>query len=122
MVKVTDMRKNEHYIIFFKNGFEGICLMIVPFVTMVILNARIIHTLFHSGKTVIVGFTQRSRDKNERNLATVLISLCIVFLICNLGRFVVNIWELFHIVQLKECLGLGRLYKVALTKCHKLYG
>ena len=114
-IQVTSLRVDEHYIFFYKNVFEGIVLMILPLIAMVGLNARIIYTLNQGGRTVIAGFgrfrTVR-RMRNEMNLGRVLVTMDVVFLICNLGRVIINIWEIFHIGQLKECLEIGLPYKV----------
>ena len=111
-IKFTDLRIDENYIIFFKNGFEGIILMIIPFVTMVYINANIVYTLRARATTRLNTLGSQRQIKNEMNLATVLVTMDVVFLICNMGRVVVNIWEIFHIGQIKECLHLDLPYKV----------
>ena len=120
-VEVMPLRMDENYIIFFKNGFEGIILMILPLALMVCFNARIIYTLKRRGSTIASGFGQiadlggfgRIRQiRNEMNLAKVLVAMDIVFLMCNLGRVIVNVWELFHIEQMKECIIIGSMMKV----------
>ena len=111
-IQVTSLRVDEHYIFFYKNVFEGIVLMILPLIAMVCLNARIIYTLNQRGGTVICGFGRFKRIRNEMNLGRVLVSMDVVFLICNLGRVIINLWEIFHIGQLKDCLEVGLPYKV----------
>ena len=111
--EITALRINENYIIFYKNVFEGIVLMILPLVAMVCMNVRIIFTLRQRGGTILSAIGPRRRFRQEMNLAKVLVSMDIVFLICNLGRVIVNIWEFFHIEKLKECLGIGLPYEVS---------
>ena len=95
----------------FKNLFEGIVLMILPLTSMVCLNARIIYTLRKRRRTLSeTGYPRRVT--NEMNLATVLVSMDFVFLICNLGRVIVNIWEIFQIGQMKECIEIGLFSQV----------
>ena len=111
-VEVTKLRMDENYIIFFKNGFEGIILMILPLTVMVYFNARIIYTFNRRGSSIICGIGPFRQIRNEMNLAKVLVAMDIVFLICNLGRVSVNVWELFHIQQMKECMRIGFWMKV----------
>ena len=87
--------------------------MILPLVAMVCMNVRIIYTLKQRGGTILSAIGPPSRFRQEMNLARVLVSMDIVFLICNLGRVIVNIWEFFHIEELKECLGIGLPYEVS---------
>jgi hypothetical protein len=111
-LEITALRIDENYIILYKNVFEGIVLMILPLIAMVCLNARIIFTLRKRGGTILSAIVPSNRYRQEMNLAKVLVTMDIVFLICNLGRVIVNIWETFHIEQLKECLRLGLPYEV----------
>ena len=111
-VEVTPLRMDIKYIIFFKNGFEGIVLMILPLILMVCFNARIICTLKKRGRSILCGIGPNRQMRNEMNLGKVLVVMDIVFLICNLGRVIVNVWELFHIQEMKECMGSGSWLKV----------
>ena len=113
-VEVTALRMDENYIIFFKNGFEGIVLMIMPLTVMVCFNARIIYTLKRRGNAIMCGIGPFRQIRNEMNLANVLVAMDLVFLICNLGRVSVNVWELFNIQQMKECIKIGFWMKVDL--------
>ena len=108
-VSVTALRIDENYIIFFKNGFEGIFLVILPLVIMVCLNAQIIYKLLNRRR--IRSFGSERQAKNEMNLAKVLVAMDLVFLVCNLGRVAVNVWEFFHMGQLKECLRINLPFK-----------
>ena len=45
---VTNLRTNGNYVIFYKNGFEGIFLVVLPFVMMLCLNAKIIYQMANS--------------------------------------------------------------------------
>ena len=112
-INVTWLRTNEIYIVVFKIGFEGIVLMILPFISMICLNLQIMYTLRKRGGRIHEnGFHRRAT--NEMNLATILVAMDVVFLICNLGRFVVNTWEIFQIGVMKQCLRIGLFYKVKL--------
>ena len=113
-IKVSALRLNVNYVIFFKNGFEGFILGILPFVIMVYLNARILHTLWQRRKcrNIISDGNSRRRDKEEISLASTLVAMDIVFLLCNLGRVIVNIWELFLIERLTDCMSFDLPYKV----------
>jgi hypothetical protein len=112
VVKPTLMRMNENYIIFFKNGFEGIILVILPLVAMIYFNARIIYTLRRRRRAVYRNESPRL-GRNETNLAIVLVAMDVVFLICNIGRVIVNLWDIFYIGQLKECIRLGLPFMVS---------
>ena len=111
-VEVTGLRRNENYIIFFKNGFEGIILMVLPLILMMYFNAKIIYTLNHRENRGIRRLVTSRICRNEMNLAKVLIAMDIVFLICNSGRVIVNFWELFHIGKMEECIKMGMDYEV----------
>ena len=113
-IKVSSLRLNKNYVIFFKNGFEGFILGILPFVIMVYLNARILHTLWQRKKcrNIISDGNSRRRDKEEISLASTLVAMDIVFLMCNLGRVIVNIWELFLIERFTDCMSFDLPYKV----------
>ena len=111
-IEITAMRIDENYITFFKNGFESIVLMFIPFIAMVCLNGRIIHTLRQRYKTTSWGSGFGRNFKNEMNLARVLVAMDAVFMICNLGRVIVNIWDIVHLGKIKECLRLGLPYQV----------
>ena len=112
-INVTSLRIDIHYILFYKNVFGGIVLVILPLIAMVCLNARIIYTLNQRGQTVLCAFGHFKRMRNEMNLGRVLVTMDVVFLTCNLGRVIINIWEIFHIGQVKECLEIGLPYKVS---------
>ena len=112
MVKPTLMRMNENYIIFFKSGFEGIVLVVFPLVAMIYFNARIIYTLRERRRAVYRNEPPRL-GRNETNLAIVLIAMDVVFLTCNIGRVIVNLWDIFYIGQLKECIRLGLPFMVS---------
>ena len=113
-IKVSALRLDSNYIIFFKNVFEGVILVILPFIVMVCLNARIIYTLWQRRKcrNIISDVNSHKRDKNEMNLASTLVAMDFVFLICNLGRVIVNIWEIYQIERMKDCLSVDFPYKV----------
>ena len=113
-IKVSALRLNVNYVIFFKNGFEGVILVILPFIVMVCLNARIIYTLWQRKKcrNIIPDVNSHRRDINEMNLASTLVAMDIVFLMCNLGRVIVNIWELYQIERLTDCMSSDLPYKV----------
>ena len=110
-VKVTPMRTDENYIIFYKNIFEGICLVIAPLLAMVFFNGRIIYELMKRRGSLLA---ENATNRGERNLARVLIAMDVVFLACNSGRVIVNLWEISHIAEMKECMGIGISYKVHL--------
>ena len=106
------MRINENYIIFYKNIFEGIGLMIVPLLAMMYFNARIIYALTQRRRALVTTNSSNKRVRNEVNLAVVLVAMDVVFLVCNSGRVTVNLWEIIHILEMKECMGIQMLYKV----------
>ena len=110
------MRIDENYIIFYKNIFEGIGLMIVPLVAMVYFNGRIIYALIQKRSAIGARNSSNTRIKNEMNLARVLIVMDVVFLVCNSGRVTVNLWEIIHIVEMKKCMVFGLSYKVNLSE------
>ena len=111
-INISPLRINENYIIFYKSGIEGVIMMILPFIAMICFNVKIICTLTQRQRYFPRGTDSRRIPSTERNLGKVLIAMDIVFLFCNLGRFVVNVWEIFHIDQLKHCLKINKLYKV----------
>ena len=111
-IEITSLRIDENYITYFKNGFESIILMLCPFIAMVCLNSKIIYTLRQRYKTTSFGEGFGKNMKNEMNLARVLVAMDIVFMVCNLGRVIVNIWDIVHLGKIKECLRLGLPYRV----------
>ena len=111
-IDVTNLRTNVNYVIFYKNGFEGVFLVVLPFVVMVCLNAKIICRLTNTRN--IRGFGSELRAKKEMNLAKVLIAMDLAFLLSNLGRVTVNLWEISHIGKIKECLRKDSQFKVRL--------
>ena len=111
-VKVTPMRIDDNYIIFYKNIFEGICLVIAPLLAMVFFNGRIIYELMKRRGALLTKNCTNKRIQNENNLARVLIVMDVVFLLCNSGRVIVNLWEIPHIAEIKECMGIRISYKV----------
>ena len=90
-IEITSLRIDENYITYFKNGFESIVLMMIPFIAMVCLNSTIIYTLRQRYKTTSWGVGFGRNFKNEMNLSRVLVSMDIVFMFCNIGRVIVNI-------------------------------
>ena len=117
-IDVTNLRTNVNYVIFYKNGFEGVFLVVLPFVVMVCLNAKIICRL--ANKRNIRGFGSEQRAKKEKNLAKVLIAMDLAFLLSNLGRVTVNLWEISHVGKLKECLRKDSQFKVSLYNISNL--
>ena len=115
-IEITSLRIDENYITYFKNGFESIILMLCPFIAMVCLNSKIIYTLRQRYKTTSLGVGFGKNMKNEMNLARVLVAMDIVFMVCNLGRVIVNIWDIVHLGKIKECLRLALPYKVGCIK------
>ena len=51
---------------------------------------------------------------NENNLAVLLVAMNVVFLVCNSGKAVVNVWEISHISDKKECMAISMPYKVSI--------
>ena len=112
-IEITSLRIDENYITYFKNGFESIILMLCPFIAMVCLNSKIIYTLRKRYRNSSLGVGFGKNMKNEMNLARVLVAMDIVFMVCNLGRVIVNVWDLIHLGKIKECLRLGLPYRVS---------
>ena len=78
------------------------------------------YTLNKRRRRVNEGESHR-RSTNDMNMATILVAMDVVFLVCNLGRLVVNIWEIFQIGVMKQCLRIGLFSKVTLyLKCRYL--
>ena len=119
-INVNPFRMEENYVILFKNGFEGVVMTILPFLAMICFNARIIYTLTQRRETIGRGIGAKRLPNTEMNLGKVLIAMDIVFLFCNLGRVVVNVWEIFHIEPLRKCLKVNQLYKVLYLICHNI--
>jgi hypothetical protein len=111
-IEITSLRIDENYITYFKNGFESIVLMLGPFIAMVCLNSKIIYTLKQRYKNTSWGSGFGRNFKNEMNLARVLVAMDVVFMVCNLGRVIVNIWDIVHLQKIKECLRFGMPYRV----------
>ena len=177
-ITVTPMRINKNYVIFYKIIFQGMVLMLIPFLAILYFSIQIVYALVRKSKdlrrsnsslckrklrqigmgmslnnlsnlllepnrlesgnqTVSTNhkvenmhlttrrhtFPRRNFDaieggkkRNDMNLATVILSLAAVFLICNSGKCIVNIWEIFHIGEIKECMKMGIKYKVSKLK------
>ena len=109
---VSNLRTNGNYIIFYKNGFEGVFLVVLPFVMMLCLNAKIIYQMANARSVRNIGSERRARK--EMNLAKVLIAMDLAFLLSNLGRVTINLWEIFHAGKLEECLRKDAEFKVRL--------
>ena len=109
-LEITNLRTNSNYILFYKNGFEGIFLVVLPFAMMLCLNAKMIYQMANARN--LRSFGSERRAKKEMNLAKVLIAMDLAFVICNLGRVIVNMWEIFHAEGLKKCLQIDSEYKV----------
>ena len=113
-ISVSPMRLNIDYIVFYKNFFEGVVLMVLPLTTMIYFNVKIIYALVKRHTTILATSASNSDGKNEVNLAVLLVAMNFVFLVCNSGRVVVNFWEIFHIVDIKECMAMKMPYKVSI--------
>ena len=115
IVNVTALRMNENYIMFYKNAFEGVGMMAVPFVAMACMNASIIHKLYQRRLGIMANGCRQiplRTSSNETNLAKIIVVMDVVFLSCHLGRVGVNIWEMLNIGDMKECMTIGLGYKV----------
>ena len=113
-VNISPMRLNIHYIVFYKNIFEGVVLMILPLAIMLYFSVRIICRLVQRRKTILATSTSNSDGRNENNLAVLLVAMNVVFLVCNSGKVLVNVWEISHISDMKECIAMNMPYKVSI--------
>ena len=75
---VTNLRTHGNYVIFYKNGFEGVFLVVLPFVIMLCLNAKIIYQMTNARS--VRNFGSERRARKEMNLAKVLIAMDLTFL------------------------------------------
>ena len=116
---VTNLRTNGNYVIFYKNGFEGVFLVVLPFVMMLCLNAKIIYQMANARS--VRNFGSERRARKEMNLAKVLIAMDLAFLLSNLGRVTVNLWEISHVGKLEECLRKDSQFKVRLYDNRQSY-
>ncbi|XP_072383943.1 FMRFamide receptor [Diabrotica undecimpunctata] len=93
-VRESELRGNETYIHIYIHWLYLICMYLVPFVALAVLNACIYRQVLRANK-------ERQRlsrnQKREIGLATMLLGVVVVFFICNLLPLVINIIETFQV-------------------------
>ncbi|XP_077274224.1 FMRFamide Receptor isoform X1 [Temnothorax americanus] len=97
-VKPTELRSNEHYVTLYINWMYFFVYYMFPFITLVIFNTAIYRRAY-------VGFQVRKANRDlqqlsrhqrrEIGLATMLMCVVIVFLICNILPMITNAHETF---------------------------
>ncbi|CAG9861011.1 unnamed protein product [Phyllotreta striolata] len=93
-VRESALRGNETYIHVYIHWLYLICMYLVPFVSLAVLNACIYRQVLRANQ-------ERQRlsrhQKREIGLATMLLGVVVVFFICNLLPLVINIIECFNV-------------------------
>ncbi|XP_057663036.1 FMRFamide receptor [Diorhabda carinulata] len=93
-LRESELRGNETYIHIYIHWLYLICMYLVPFVSLAVLNACIYRQVLRANK-------ERQRlsrhQKREIGLATMLLGVVVVFFFCNLLPLVINIIETFRV-------------------------
>ena len=112
---MSEFRKSESYIKFYQTYFNIPFSGIIPLLSVLILNIRIIWEL----KNVKVQkFRSKNKMKKEINQAFVLLSIVIVFFILHSPRIIVEIYESIHVDNITDCFNAGLRFNFnTFSKC-----
>ncbi|XP_023333119.1 FMRFamide receptor [Eurytemora carolleeae] len=94
---VTDLRKNPNYIRFYVNWCLLVFTGIIPLAFLLFFNYKIFQGIRYTHARC------RKSRSGEINLAAILVCIVVVFVVCNLLRVVLNVFELFWLDNIFRC-------------------
>ena len=86
----TDLRKNRMYFIFYKTIAFFLFRMIIPLLTLTILNIKLMFTLKEAKKDR-VRLTQNQNNTRRDSFTVVLVAVVTVFIVCQLPDFILRL-------------------------------
>lgn len=99
-LKRTPLRADKNYIKFYILYFRMFVIGIIPLITIIFLNIRIMYDL----KTAKVQrFGSKRRLRKELNLFIIVLVIVVTFLCCHIPRILVDIYEFSHLEDIVTC-------------------
>ena len=99
-VQSSELRRSHGYTTYYVKWFRGIATLFLPFLLLVLLNARIFASLKWRNRvqSAIVWRGDAEEEharvrRQENRLATLLVAIVLMFLVCNLPRILMNVYE-----------------------------
>ena len=89
----TELRQNLTYCHYYFVWGNFIIMVFIPLLILSIFNGRIYHVLTHSSRRSLSLRSRQSRPKRDQGVATILITIVIVFACCNIPRVSINVFE-----------------------------
>ncbi|XP_040567083.1 FMRFamide receptor isoform X1 [Lepeophtheirus salmonis] len=108
MIRVTELRKNPNYAIYYNNWTRLAILGIIPACMLIYLNYKIYkdikqRQIRRRQSTSQVTINHQARRRQEDNLAVVFMGIVGVFLLCHILRIFINLHEMLVIRPAMEC-------------------
>ena len=96
LTRATTLRKNRHYVIFYKTGAFFIFRMIIPLLTLTILNCKLMSTLkiakLDRAKLTNANHNNLNRARSRKDSFTlILVSVVSVFILCQTPDFLLRL-------------------------------
>ena len=97
----TPMRKNPHYISIYILIANFVIMTFIPFFILTVTNFSIYTTISNISS---LNKKTTNRQKRDHNIAMILVGIVIVFIVCNIFRMVMNVYEVFHLAIIGDIL------------------
>lgn len=96
----TELRKDSNYIKFYKTYFRLFSTAVIPFLVLIVINARIIIEL---KQVKAKRFGSQRKLWKEMNMFLVLLCIVVIFVCCHVPRVIIDIWEFSLVESIVQC-------------------
>ncbi|XP_059088074.1 FMRFamide receptor-like isoform X2 [Tigriopus californicus] len=113
-IEPTEMRLDADYQFYYINWTRMTLTAFLPFVLLAFLNSRIIFEIRKAEKLSsqnLQGDSRVSTNRREAKLARILVLLVFSFLFCNLGKLLLNIYDIGSLAKIRTCTEMGLIFR-----------
>ncbi|CAB4067940.1 unnamed protein product [Lepeophtheirus salmonis] len=96
----TNLRLSNMYQVYYINWTRAFFTAFIPFILLILLNGKIVNQIKKADKFIS---ESTNSQKSETKLARILVLLVFSFLICNLGKVVLNIYDIHMLGTIEAC-------------------
>ena len=97
----TPMRNNPHYISVYILIANFVIMTLIPIFILTVTNFLIYTTISNISR---LNKKTSKRQRRDHSVAMILVGIVIVFILCNVFRMVMNVYEVFHLAYYGDIL------------------
>lgn len=106
----TTMKLDQEYLRYYVQWFRMPFTAVIPFICLAVLNGKIIYKMRQTSH-IMSNRDVSSSQKREAKLARTLVTIVSFFLICNVGKLALTIFDRSHQAEIAICENHRMLYK-----------